>query len=133
LGPCKGLQFKTTDWELVNKYFYFCIYLILKCQRCNDTEERRNVTCQDRNGREYPLEKCLETQKIGATKKTEKAKIPEDKRPCASPAPCLYEWHFSQWSKCSTECGHGHKSRAVFCAINELGQTKVVFRIHKEL
>nr|CAD2205468.1 unnamed protein product [Meloidogyne enterolobii] len=112
LGPCKGLQFKTTDWEL--------------CQRCNDTEERRNVTCQDRNGREYPLEKCLETQKIGATKKTEKAKIPEDKRPCASPAPCLYEWHFSQWSKCSTECGHGHKSRAVFCAINELGQTKRV-------
>ncbi|CAK5065084.1 unnamed protein product [Meloidogyne enterolobii] len=112
LGPCKGLQFKTTEWEL--------------CQRCNDTEERRNVTCQDRNGREYPLEKCLETQKIGATKKTEKAKIPEDKRPCASPAPCLYEWHFSQWSKCSTECGHGHKSRTVFCAINELGQTKRV-------
>jgi len=29
LGPCKGLQFKTTDWELVNKYSYFLIYLII--------------------------------------------------------------------------------------------------------
>ncbi|KAL3087023.1 hypothetical protein niasHS_005262 [Heterodera schachtii] len=104
LGPCKGLRFHTTEWEL--------------CQKCNDTEETREVSCVDKNGREYPLEKCLDGKKV--------TKIPEDTRPCASQAPCVYEWHTSQWSKCSTECGHGHKQRKVFCAINELGQTKRV-------
>uniref|UniRef100_A0A914I3N7 Papilin n=1 Tax=Globodera rostochiensis TaxID=31243 RepID=A0A914I3N7_GLORO len=104
LGPCEGLRFHTADWEL--------------CQKCNDTEETRAVNCVDKNGREYPLEKCLDGKKV--------TKIPEDTRPCASQAPCIYEWHTSQWSKCSTECGHGHTQRKVFCAINELGQTKRV-------
>ena len=76
------------------------------------------MTCRDKNGREYPLEKCLDEKGDG-----EKG-IPDDVRPCATVAPCIYEWHTSQWSKCSTECGHGHKSRKVFCAINEQGQTK---------
>lgn len=38
----------------------------------------------------------------------------------------MYEWHLSQWSNCSTECGHGHKSRKVHCAINEHGTIKIV-------
>lgn len=50
----------------------------LKCQKCNDTEETRKVTCEDKNAREYPLEKCLDTKKV--------PKIPEDTRPCASQA-----------------------------------------------
>jgi len=45
LGPCEGLKFYTTDWKL--------------CQKCNDTEETREVTCKDQMGRAYPLEKCL--------------------------------------------------------------------------
>uniref|UniRef100_A0A1I7RSD0 Papilin n=1 Tax=Bursaphelenchus xylophilus TaxID=6326 RepID=A0A1I7RSD0_BURXY len=103
LGPCEGLHFVTTDWDL--------------CERCTDTEETRNVTCQDQTGRPYPREKCLDD------KVTE---IPPDVRPCATALPCIYQWHVSEWSKCSTECGHGHKDRKVHCALNELGTIKIV-------
>ncbi|KAI6241997.1 hypothetical protein M3Y99_00276400 [Aphelenchoides fujianensis] len=109
LGPCDGLTFQTTDWDL--------------CERCNDTEETRNVTCQDDTGRKYPLEKCL-NEKV--------TEIPTDTRPCASQPPCTYEWHVSEWSKCSTECGHGHKTRKVHCAINELGEIKILDESHCE-
>ncbi|KAI1722741.1 ADAMTS-like protein 2 [Ditylenchus destructor] len=102
LGPCEGLNFVTSEWNL--------------CLRCNDTEETRNVTCKDKTGRAYPLEKCL-NETI--------AKIPDDTRTCATQAPCIYEWHSSQWSKCSTECGHGHKTRNAHCAINEMGEITI--------
>ncbi|KAI6186600.1 hypothetical protein M3Y98_00150400 [Aphelenchoides besseyi] len=103
LGPCEGLTFKTSDWDL--------------CERCNDTVETRNVTCSDETGRLYPLEKCLsETE----------TEIPQDSRSCATSPPCTYEWHTSEWSKCSTECGHGHKTRKVHCAINELGNITIL-------
>ncbi|KAI6189901.1 hypothetical protein M3Y97_00058300 [Aphelenchoides bicaudatus] len=103
LGPCDGLTFSTTEWDL--------------CERCNDTTETRNVTCKDETGRLYPLEKCLDD------KVTE---IPVDNRPCATQPPCEYEWHVSEWSDCSTKCGHGHKERKVHCAINELGSIKIL-------
>ncbi|KAK6107830.1 Kunitz/Bovine pancreatic trypsin inhibitor domain family protein [Brugia pahangi] len=103
LGPCQGLNFVTTDWKL--------------CEKCNDTEESRNVTCEDINGRAYPLEKCLNENSTG---------IPIDTRPCSSPQPCNYEWHTSEWSKCSTECGHGHNTRRVVCAIHQLDDLMVV-------
>uniref|UniRef100_A0A915Q5B9 Papilin n=1 Tax=Setaria digitata TaxID=48799 RepID=A0A915Q5B9_9BILA len=90
LGPCQGLHFVTTDWKL--------------CEKCNDTEEHRNVTCNDISGRAYPLEKCISENST---------EIPVDVRPCSSPQPCIYEWHTSEWSKCSSECGHGHNSRRV--------------------
>uniref|UniRef100_A0A915C8V4 Papilin n=1 Tax=Parascaris univalens TaxID=6257 RepID=A0A915C8V4_PARUN len=107
LGPCEGLMFSTSDWNL--------------CQKCNDTEETRNVTCKDRTGRLYPLEKCLNENTT---------EIPIDIRSCATPPPCVYEWHSSEWSKCSTECGHGHQSRRVLCAIHELGDLNVVDESH---
>uniref|UniRef100_A0A7E4W9T4 Papilin n=1 Tax=Panagrellus redivivus TaxID=6233 RepID=A0A7E4W9T4_PANRE len=103
LGPCEGLNFVTSDWKL--------------CEKCNDTEETRNVTCKDKTNRVYPLEKCLNDNTT---------EIPIDVRSCATVQPCNYEWHTSEWSKCSTECGHGHKTRRVNCAIAELGQIKVV-------
>ncbi|KAH7730490.1 thrombospondin [Aphelenchoides avenae] len=103
LGPCEGLTFHTTDWKL--------------CERCNDTEETRNVTCKDRTGRIYPQEKCL-TGNV--------TEIPTDTRSCATQPPCVYEWHTSEWSKCSTECGHGHKTRKVHCAIHEVGDIAIV-------
>ncbi|KAL3985162.1 Kunitz/Bovine pancreatic trypsin inhibitor domain family protein [Acanthocheilonema viteae] len=103
LGPCQGLNFITTQWKL--------------CEKCNDTVESRNVTCEDINGRAYPLEKCLNENST---------EIPIDVRPCSSPQPCNYEWHTSEWSKCSTECGHGHNSRRVVCAIHQLGDLAVV-------
>ncbi|MCP9259675.1 Papilin [Dirofilaria immitis] len=107
LGPCQGLNFVTTDWKL--------------CEKCNDTEESRSVTCQDINGRAYPLEKCLNENSTT---------IPIDIRPCSSPQPCKYEWHTSEWSKCSTECGHGHNSRRVVCAIHQLDDLMVVDNVH---
>lgn len=88
----------------------------LQCERCNDTEETRNVTCVDETQRPYPLEKCLDNKT---------AEIPPDSRSCATQPPCLYQWHVSEWSKCSTECGHGHKTRKVHCAINELNGIEV--------
>ncbi|KAK0412851.1 hypothetical protein QR680_006447 [Steinernema hermaphroditum] len=103
LGPCEGLKFVLGEWNL--------------CQKCNDTEETREVTCKDTQGRAYPIEKCLND------KETE---IPIDTRPCATVQPCIYEWHTSQWSKCSTECGHGHKTRRVTCAIHEMGDISIV-------
>uniref|UniRef100_A0A0K0FAQ1 Papilin (inferred by orthology to a D. melanogaster protein) n=1 Tax=Strongyloides venezuelensis TaxID=75913 RepID=A0A0K0FAQ1_STRVS len=103
LGPCEGLNFVTGDWKV--------------CQKCNDTQETREVSCQDTNGRKYALEKCL-TGNI--------TKIPDNERSCATPKPCIYEWTTSQWSKCSTECGHGHQTRKVVCAISELGEITIV-------
>uniref|UniRef100_A0A915DXP0 Uncharacterized protein n=1 Tax=Ditylenchus dipsaci TaxID=166011 RepID=A0A915DXP0_9BILA len=103
LGPCEGLNFHTSEWDL--------------CEKCNDTQETRNVTCKDNSGRVYPLEKCLNDTLT---------EIPTDTRACATQAPCIYEWHTSQWSKCSTECGHGHKTRKVHCAINEIGDISIV-------
>uniref|UniRef100_A0AC35TVW4 Papilin n=1 Tax=Rhabditophanes sp. KR3021 TaxID=114890 RepID=A0AC35TVW4_9BILA len=103
LGPCEGLNFVTSDWKL--------------CQRCNDTEETRNVTCEDNNGKAYLLDKCL-TANITT--------YPIDTRACATSQPCIYEWTSSQWSKCSTECGHGHQDRKVVCAISELGDITIV-------
>ncbi|VDL65534.1 unnamed protein product [Nippostrongylus brasiliensis] len=103
LGPCTGLKFFTTDWKL--------------CSKCNDTEETREVTCKDSQGRAYPLEKCLTD---------DEKEIPADSRACATQQPCIYEWTASQWSKCSTECGHGHKTRRVICAIHEEGGITVV-------
>uniref|UniRef100_A0A914QFX4 BPTI/Kunitz inhibitor domain-containing protein n=1 Tax=Panagrolaimus davidi TaxID=227884 RepID=A0A914QFX4_9BILA len=103
LGPCEGLTFFTSEWKL--------------CEKCNDTEETRNVTCKDKTGRQYQLEKCLNENTTS---------VPIDTRSCATVQPCNYEWHASEWSKCSTECGHGHKTRRVNCAIAELGQIKVV-------
>ncbi|CAJ0561770.1 unnamed protein product, partial [Mesorhabditis spiculigera] len=103
LGPCEGLKFYTTEWKL--------------CEKCNDTEETRNVTCKDTMGRAYPLEKCLTDNTTD---------IPIDTRACATQQPCVYEWTASEWSKCSTECGHGHKGRKVFCAIHQLGGLEVV-------
>ncbi|VDP11473.1 unnamed protein product, partial [Soboliphyme baturini] len=76
------------------------------CEKCNDTTESRNVSCQDQNGRVYPDEKCAEER-------------PVDERECATVVPCVYLWHSSQWSKCSTKCGHGHMTRSVVCAIEE--------------
>uniref|UniRef100_A0A914X678 Uncharacterized protein n=1 Tax=Plectus sambesii TaxID=2011161 RepID=A0A914X678_9BILA len=102
LGPCEGLKFVTGEWEL--------------CEKCNDTEETRDVVCKDATGRQYSLEKCLND------KVTEK---PIDTRSCATAVPCLYEWHASEWSKCSTECGHGHETRRVVCAIHQLGDLTV--------
>ncbi|VDM61275.1 unnamed protein product [Angiostrongylus costaricensis] len=96
-----------------------CLQLIseFQCSKCNDTEETREVTCKDSHGRIYPLEKCL----TGDEKE-----IPSDTRACATQQPCVYEWTASQWSKCSTECGHGHKTRRVVCAIHEQGDITVV-------
>uniref|UniRef100_A0A7I5EDG0 Papilin n=1 Tax=Haemonchus contortus TaxID=6289 RepID=A0A7I5EDG0_HAECO len=85
--------------------------------KCNDTEETREVTCKDSQGRAYPLEKCLTD---------DEKEIPVDTRACATQQPCNYEWTASQWSKCSTECGHGHKTRRVICAIHEEGDVTVV-------
>ncbi|CAI4225042.1 unnamed protein product [Auanema sp. JU1783] len=103
LGPCEGLTFQTTEWKL--------------CSKCNDTEETREVTCKDTNGRAYPLEKCLTDNST---------EIPIDTRSCATVQPCVYEWTASQWSRCSTECGHGHQTRRVVCAIHQLGDLEVV-------
>ncbi|CAD6186601.1 unnamed protein product [Caenorhabditis auriculariae] len=107
LGPCEGLTFVTGDWKL--------------CTKCNDTEETREVTCKDTQGRAYPLEKCL------VDNSTE---IPADTRSCATQPPCIYEWTASEWSKCSTECGHGHKTRRVVCAIHQEGDLEVVDESH---
>lgn len=57
LGPCEGLKFFTSDWKL--------------CEKCNDTQETREVTCKDTTGRAYPLEKCLTN---------ETSDIPDDTR-----------------------------------------------------
>uniref|UniRef100_A0A158R5U1 Papilin n=1 Tax=Syphacia muris TaxID=451379 RepID=A0A158R5U1_9BILA len=103
LGPCEGLEFHMSEWNL--------------CKKCNDTEESRNVTCEDSAGHQYPLEKCL----IGSN-----ASIPVDKRKCEKEIPCIYEWHVSQWSQCDTECGHGHQTRKVVCAIFELNGITIV-------
>uniref|UniRef100_A0A1I7XIJ1 ADAM_spacer1 domain-containing protein n=1 Tax=Heterorhabditis bacteriophora TaxID=37862 RepID=A0A1I7XIJ1_HETBA len=113
LGPCEGLKFFTGEWQL--------------CAKCNDTEETREVTCKDNMGRAYPLEKCLTDNST---------EIPIDSRSCATQQPCVYEWTVSQWTKCSTECGHGHKTRKVVCAIHQLGDlevTSVVDESHCQL
>lgn len=41
----------------------------------------------------------------------------------------LFRWHASEWTDCSTKCGHGHQNRRVFCAIEEDGIIKVIFRL----
>ncbi|GMS79468.1 hypothetical protein PENTCL1PPCAC_1643 [Pristionchus entomophagus] len=107
LGPCDGLKFTTADWKL--------------CTKCNETEETREVKCVDTQGRAYQLEKCL-------TNSTNE--IPIDTRTCATQPPCLYEWTTSEWSKCSTECGHGSKTRRVVCAIHQQGDLEVVSESH---
>ncbi|CAB3397113.1 unnamed protein product [Caenorhabditis bovis] len=107
LGPCEGLKFFTGEWNL--------------CTKCNDTEETREVTCKDTQGRAYPLEKCLTDNST---------EIPSDTRSCATQPPCNYEWTVSEWSKCSTECGHGHKTRRVICAIHQNGGLDVVDEAH---
>ncbi|GMR58285.1 hypothetical protein PMAYCL1PPCAC_28480, partial [Pristionchus mayeri] len=107
LGPCDGLKFTTTDWKL--------------CTKCNETEETREVKCVDTQGRAYQLEKCLTNTTL---------EIPIDTRTCATQPPCLYEWTTSEWSKCSTECGHGSKTRRVVCAIHQQGDLEVVDESH---
>lgn len=93
--------------------------MLFQCESCHDTEETRNVTCQDQTGRPYPLEKCLND---------DVTEIPTDTRTCATSIPCVHEWHTSEWSACTTECGHGHKNRKVHCALNELGTITVRFQ-----
>ncbi|GMT09209.1 hypothetical protein PFISCL1PPCAC_506 [Pristionchus fissidentatus] len=107
LGPCDGLKFTTTEWKL--------------CTKCNETEETREVKCVDTQGRAYQLEKCLTNSTID---------IPIDTRTCATQPPCLYEWTTSEWSKCSTECGHGSNTRRVVCAIHQQGDLEVVDESH---
>ncbi|CDW53015.1 protein mig c; protein mig b; protein mig a [Trichuris trichiura] len=92
LGRCEGLHWQISEWSL--------------CERCNDTMETRNVTCIDETGRLYPDDRCPEEKPIV-------------ERQCATPIPCLYKWHSSQWSECSTDCGHGHQVRSVVCAIED--------------
>ncbi|KRY54793.1 Papilin, partial [Trichinella britovi] len=92
LGRCEGLNWHVTEWNL--------------CEHCNDTTETRNVSCRDSSGRIYSDDRC-------------EGEKPIDERPCATPIPCLYKWHASQWSECSTKCGHGHQTRSVVCAIEE--------------
>ncbi|OZC05173.1 hypothetical protein X798_07848 [Onchocerca flexuosa] len=115
LGPCQGLNFVTTDWKL--------------CEKCNDTEESRSVTCEDINGRAYPLEKCLNENSTT---------IPIDIRPCSSPQvvddghcnsenkpestknctneeKCNGTYYTGPWSKCSAECGGGTQNRMIVC------------------
>lgn len=93
LGPCEGLRFVTSEWQLVSIFwaFYTPMCTNSKCQKCNDTEETRKVNCVDKNAREYPLEKCLDGKKL--------TKIPEDTRPCASQAVRLFAIvHFDELS-----------------------------------
>uniref|UniRef100_A0A915JPK7 Papilin n=1 Tax=Romanomermis culicivorax TaxID=13658 RepID=A0A915JPK7_ROMCU len=94
LGPCEGLRWATSEWEL--------------CSKCNDTTEYRNVSCEDPNGKRYPEEKCKDSR-------------PEDSRKCVNVVPCVYQWQASQWSECSSHCGHGHQTRKVYCTIDENG------------
>lgn len=118
LGPCTGMRFDVGDWEIVSGSFYCSqtLFHTLQCSRCNDTIEKRTVKCVDSDGNLYPKEKCLSRKRNS---------IPIEERSCATPVPCVYKWHASEWSKCSTTCGHGHQERKVFCAIEEMNEIKV--------
>ncbi|VDO18324.1 unnamed protein product [Heligmosomoides polygyrus] len=104
LGPCTGLKFVTTDWKL--------------CSKCNETEETREVTCKDTQGRAYPLEKCLTDDEKEIPPDTRNLCIvplkvvdealcqgekPEAKTNCTNEEKCTGTWYSSPWSNCSAQ------------------------------
>ena len=40
---------------------------------------------------------------------------PETRSPCHSDEGCVYSWWHGNWTSCSSECGHGTRSREVMC------------------
>lgn len=60
--------------------------------------------CASKDGNIYPDDKCHAYRK------------PELERECLGGGACDFEWFASQWSKCSSKCGSGIRTRKVFCA-----------------
>ncbi|XP_077538081.1 papilin-like isoform X3 [Haemaphysalis longicornis] len=95
IRPCDGTEWVTSPWS--------------GCDTpCSSQIETRDVLCVLEDGTLLPDEYCDEEKRPNATK-------PCDEDVSALDSQCLYMWYYSQWSPCSTECGHGLKTRKVFC------------------
>lgn len=71
---------------------------------CGGGIQRRLVLCYSR-GKLADYERCSETQKK-----------PDNTRACNT-HPCAVSWSTGEWSKCSSGCGWGIRSRKVHCVV----------------
>ncbi|XP_078591705.1 papilin-like isoform X1 [Branchiostoma floridae x Branchiostoma japonicum] len=90
-GPCQGVEWMVSEWTDCT-------------DSCDEGMSSRSLYCSSRDGHLYPEEMCDAYRK------------PDKMRKCAAAQECLPQWHASQWSKCSAECGDGVQTRMVMCA-----------------
>lgn len=91
IRPCEGVDWVTSPWS--------------GCEdSCGLVTETRKVHCANKEGKLYDNEQCQAYRK------------PETERDCLGGGACEYEWFASQWSKCSSKCGPGIRTRKVFCS-----------------
>ncbi|OQR71707.1 papilin-like, partial [Tropilaelaps mercedesae] len=97
LEPCQGAEWATSKWS--------------SCEECGSFIQTRRVECVLENGRIYNEAFCAGQPK------------PETERECENPPQCEHRWFTSEWSTCSVSCGHGFRTRAVFCGKIEINAT----------
>ncbi|XP_034239314.1 papilin isoform X2 [Thrips palmi] len=91
LRPCEGVDWVTSPWS--------------GCEdSCGLVSESRTAVCASKSGKIYPDSQCHAYRK------------PKLERECLGGGACDYEWFASQWSKCSSKCGAGVRTRKVFCS-----------------
>ncbi|XP_066282432.1 papilin-like isoform X1 [Branchiostoma lanceolatum] len=90
-GPCQGVEWMVSEWTDCT-------------DSCEEGMSSRSLYCSSQDGHLYPEEMCDSYRK------------PDKMRKCAASQECLPQWHASQWSKCSAECGDGVQTRMVMCA-----------------
>lgn len=67
---------------------------------CGEGTKSREVRCQNESGQDVSADWCL-------------GEAPSDTASCVSTGGCY--WSATAWSPCSTDCGHGQRTRGVSC------------------
>ncbi|XP_070578826.1 papilin-like isoform X2 [Ptychodera flava] len=91
LGPCEGVEWMYSNWSECS-------------QDCGRGMISRQVHCSSQRGIVYPDELCSAKRK---------PKVIDE---CISTRACPPQWHASEWSECSSDCGEGVQTRTVVCA-----------------
>ncbi|GAV00689.1 hypothetical protein RvY_11503-2 [Ramazzottius varieornatus] len=107
LAPCEGLEWAVSDWS--------------GCNSCGQTRKTRRAVCTSQYGEVYPVAMC------------DAGKKPALSATCDNTPPCDAQWFATEWSKCSTSCGDGEKTREVFCGTMGGTNTSHIVRVSSDL